>query len=106
MPKEKILHGVAASKGVAIGKAFIYEIKKTEVFQTPILSVYLKEETTRFERAIARTKEELKKIKEQINREIGEDFGQFLDAHIMMLEDDTIIETVKQRIFDEKKNAE
>ncbi|MGB9720006.1 MAG: phosphoenolpyruvate--protein phosphotransferase [bacterium] len=106
MPKEKILHGVAASKGVAKGKAFIYEIKKTEVFQTPILSVYLKEEVTRFVQAISKTKEELKEIKEQINREIGEDFGQFLDAQIMMLEDDTIIETVKQRIFDEKKNAE
>ncbi|MEO0123420.1 MAG: phosphoenolpyruvate--protein phosphotransferase [candidate division WOR-3 bacterium] len=106
MAKEKILHGVPASKGVAIGKAFIYEIKKTEVFQTPILSVYLKDEVIRFEKAIEKTREELKKIKEQINREIGEDFGQFLDAQIMMLDDETIIESVKQRIFTEKKNAE
>ncbi len=106
MAKEKILHGIAASKGIAYGKVFIYEIKKTEIFQTPILSVYLKEEIARFEKALVRTKEELKKIKEQINREIGEDFGQFLDAQIMMLEDDTIIETVRQKIFDEKKNAE
>ncbi len=106
MPKEKILHGVPASKGVAIGRAFLYEVKKTEVFQTPILSVYLKDEVMRFEKAIAKTKEELHKIKEQINKEIGEDFGQFLDAQIMMLEDETIIESVKQRIFNEKKNVE
>uniref|UniRef100_A0A7V0Z4U0 Phosphoenolpyruvate-protein phosphotransferase n=1 Tax=candidate division WOR-3 bacterium TaxID=2052148 RepID=A0A7V0Z4U0_UNCW3 len=106
MPKEKILHGVPASKGVAVGKAFIYEIKKTEIFQTPILSVYLKDEVSRFEKAVEKTREELKKIKEQINREIGEDFGQFLNAQIMMLEDETIIESVKQRIFNEKKNVE
>lgn len=106
MPKEKILHGIPASKGIAYGKAFIYEIKKIEVFQTPILPVYLKEEVARFERAIEKTKEELNKIKEQINREIGEDFGQFLDAQIMMLDDESIIEMVKQRIFDEKKNVE
>uniref|UniRef100_A0A7C6AG03 Phosphoenolpyruvate-protein phosphotransferase n=1 Tax=candidate division WOR-3 bacterium TaxID=2052148 RepID=A0A7C6AG03_UNCW3 len=106
MPKEKILHGVPASKGVAVGKAFIYEIKKTEIFQTPILSVYLKDEVARFEKAVEKTREELKNIKEQINREIGEDFGQFLDAQIMMLEDETIIESVKQRIFNEKKNVE
>jgi len=106
MPKEKILHGVPASKGVAVGKAFIYEIKKTEIFQTPILSVYLKDEVLRFEKALEKTREELKKIKEQINREIGEDFGQFLDAQIMMLEDETIFESVKQRIFNEKKNVE
>ncbi|MGQ9464813.1 MAG: phosphoenolpyruvate--protein phosphotransferase [bacterium] len=106
MPKEKILHGIAASKGIALGKVFIYETKKIEVFLTPILSVYLKDEVARFERAIEKTKEELKKIKDQINREIGEDFGQFLDAQIMMLDDESIIEIVKQRIFDEKKNAE
>ncbi|MCX7995227.1 MAG: phosphoenolpyruvate--protein phosphotransferase [candidate division WOR-3 bacterium] len=106
MPKERILHGIPASKGVGIGKAFIYEIKKTEVFQTPILSVYLKDEVVRFENAILKTKEELQRIKDQINREIGEDFGQFLDAQIMMLEDETILDAVKKRIFDEKKNAE
>uniref|UniRef100_A0A7V3RG55 Phosphoenolpyruvate-protein phosphotransferase n=1 Tax=candidate division WOR-3 bacterium TaxID=2052148 RepID=A0A7V3RG55_UNCW3 len=106
MRKEKIFRGIPASKGIAIGKVFIYQIKKTEVFQTPILSVYLKDEIARFEKAIEKTKEELKKIKEQINREVGEDFGQFLDAQIMMLEDETIIDTVKKRIFDEKKNAE
>ncbi len=106
MPKERILHGIPASKGIAHGKVFIYEITKIEVFQTPILSVYLKEEVSRFEKAIEKTKDELIKIKEQINREIGEDFGQFLDAQIMMLEDESIIESVKQRIYDEKKNAE
>lgn len=106
MPKEKILHGIPASKGVAIGKAFIYEVKKIEVFQAPILSVYLKDEVVRFEKALEKTREELKKIKEQINREIGEDFGQFLDAQIMMIDDETIIDSVKQRIFNEKKNVE
>lgn len=106
MPKEKIFHGVPASKGIVIGKAFIYEIKKTEIFQTPILSVYLKDEVARFERAVKKTKQDLEKIKDQINREIGEDFGQFLDAQILMLEDEMIIETVKKRIFEEKRNAE
>ncbi|MEO0183606.1 MAG: phosphoenolpyruvate-utilizing N-terminal domain-containing protein, partial [candidate division WOR-3 bacterium] len=72
MPKERIFHGVPASKGVAIGRAYIYEIKKAQIFQTPILSVYLKEEVARFEQAVLKTKEELKRIKEQINKEIGE----------------------------------
>ncbi len=106
MPKERIFHGIPASKGIARGKVFIYEVKKIEVFQTPILSIYLKEEISRFEKAVEKTKNDLVKIREQINREIGEDFGQFLDAQIMMLEDESVIETVKQRIFDEKKNAE
>ncbi len=106
MAKEKILRGVPASKGIGIGNGFVYEAKKVQVFQTPILSVYLKEEVARFEKALEETKKELSEIKRRINQEIGEDFGQFLDAQIMMLEDREIIESVKERIFNEKKNAE
>ncbi len=106
MPKQKILKGIAVSKGIAQGTAFIYETKKIEVFQTPILPVYLKEETERFEKAIEKTKQELINIQERINLEIGEDFAQFLDAQIMMLSDREIINTVKRNITEEKKNAE
>uniref|UniRef100_A0A7C4XV18 Phosphoenolpyruvate-protein phosphotransferase n=1 Tax=candidate division WOR-3 bacterium TaxID=2052148 RepID=A0A7C4XV18_UNCW3 len=106
MTKEKILRGVPASKGIAIGNVFIYEAREIQVFQTPILSIYLNEESARLERAIEQTKKELTEIRKRINQEIGEDFGQFLEAQIMMLEDREIIDTVKERIFSEKKNAE
>lgn len=106
MPKERILKGIAVSKGIAQGTVFIYETKKVEVFQTPILPVYLKEETERFEKAIEKTNQELAIIQKRINEEVGEDFAQFLDAQIMMLRDKEIIVSVKRRIFKEKKNAE
>ncbi len=106
MSKQRILKGIAVSKGIAQGTAFIYETKKIEVFQTPILPVYLKEETERFDKAIEKTRQELINIQERINQEIGEDFAQFLDAQIMMLSDKEIINTVKRRITEEKKNAE
>lgn len=106
MSKEKIIRGIAAARGIAHGRAFIYETKNLQVFQTPILSVYLKDEIQRFERALDQTARELSEIKSRINQEIGEDFGQFLDAQILMLRDREIIDTVKKRIAEEKKNAE
>ncbi len=106
MAKESILKGIAVSKGIAQGTVFIYETKKIEVFQTPILPVYLKDETERFEKAIEKTKQELINIQKRINQEIGADFAQFLDAQIMMLSDAEIIKMVKKRITSEKKNAE
>lgn len=106
MPKERILKGIAVSSGIAHGTAFIYETKKLEVFQTPIPSVYLNEEAERFKKAITKTKQELTNIQKRINEETGEDFAQFLDAQIMMLDDAEIISRVKQRIVKEKKNAE
>lgn len=106
MAKEKILRGIPASKGIARGKVFIYQAKNIQIFQVPILSVYLKEEIERLQKALEKTKTELVAIKERINQEIGEDFGQFLDAQILMLEDKTIIETVEERIMNEKMNVE
>ncbi len=106
MAKERILKGIAVSKGIAQGIVFVYEVRKVEVFQTPILAIYLKEEIGRFERAIEQTKKDLGDIKLRINEEIGEDFAQFLDAQILMLKDPDITENVKKKIIEEKKNAE
>lgn len=106
MAKERILKGIAVSKGIAEGTVFIYETKEIEVFQTPILSIYIQEEIERFERAVKQTKRELTNIKERINQEIGEDFARFLDAQILMLKDKEIIKAVKEKIKEEKKNAE
>jgi phosphotransferase system enzyme I (PtsI) len=106
MVKERILKGIAVSKGISHGTVFIFETKEIEVFQTPILPIYIKEEIERFEKAIKQTKHELMSIKERINQEIGVDFAQFLDAQILMLEDKEIINTVIKNIKNEKKNAE
>jgi len=106
MTKERILKGIPVSKGTAQGIVFIYETKKIEIFQTPILTVYLKDEIERFEKSVEKTKQELINIQKRINQEIGVDFAQFLDAQILMLSDTEIIEKVKKRIASEKKNAE
>ncbi|MCK4453413.1 phosphoenolpyruvate--protein phosphotransferase, partial [candidate division WOR-3 bacterium] len=106
MAKERRLKGIAVSEGIARGTVFIYETKKIEVFQTPIFSVYLKDETERFEKALDKTKQDLSNIQERINQETGKGFAQFLDAQIMMLSDKSIKEKVKKGIIEEKKNVE
>jgi len=106
MSRERILKGIAVSQGIAQGKVFIYETKQVEVFQIPILPEYLKDEIGRFDRAIKKTEHELRNIQKRLNYEIGENFAQFLDAQVMMLSDKAIIQKVKQRIAEEKLNAE
>ena len=106
MPREKIFKGIAVSKGIAQGTVFIYETKKVEVFQTPILSIYLKDENERFDRAVEKTEQDLLSIQERINQEIGGNFAEFLDAQIMMLKDKELLKLVKDTIIEEKKNAE
>ncbi len=106
MAKERILKGIAVSKGISRGTVFVYETKEIQVFQTSIPGIYLEREIERFLGALEKTKQELNSIKERINAEIGSDFAQFLDAQVLMLRDREIIATVKKRIKEEEKNAE
>jgi len=106
MAKERILKGIAVSKGISQGVVFIYETKDVKVVQTPIPARYLEKEIERFSKAVAKTEQELSNIKERINAETGADFAQFLDAQILMLRDREIINTVSDGIRKEKTNAE
>lgn len=106
MAREKILKGIAVSKGIAQGTVFVYESRNVEVFQTPILGIYLKDEAERFDEAIKKTILDLNSIQKRINEEIGGNFAAFLDAQILMLKDKEITERVKKNIFEERKNAE
>lgn len=106
MAKERILKGIAVSKGISQGTVFVYETREIQVFQTSIPGIYLEREIERFLGALEKTKQELNSIKERINAEIGSDFAQFLDAQVLMLRDREIIATVKKRIKEEEKNAE
>jgi phosphotransferase system enzyme I (PtsI) len=106
MAKERILKGIAVSKGICQGVVFIYETKDVKIVQTPIPARYLEKEIERFLRAVAKTEHELSNIKERINAETGADFAQFLDAQILMLKDREIINTVSDGIRVEKTNAE
>ncbi|UCG29752.1 MAG: phosphoenolpyruvate--protein phosphotransferase [candidate division WOR-3 bacterium] len=106
MAKERILKGIAVSKGICQGVVFIYETKDVKVVQTPIPMRYLETEVERFTKALKRTEKELSNIKERIDEEMGVDFAQFLDAQILMLKDRDIVEAVSSRIRTEKTNAE
>jgi phosphotransferase system enzyme I (PtsI) len=106
MAREKIFKGIAVSGGISQGTVFVYETKKVEVFQTPILSVYLKDEVERFEKAIEKTEQDLLNIQQRINQEIGGNFAAFLDAQILMLKDKDLLQLVRKKILEEKKNAE
>lgn len=106
MAKERILKGIAVSKGICQGEVYIYETKEVRIVQTPIPLRYLETEVERFTKALKKTEIELSNIKERINAEIGVDFAQFLDAQILMLKDREIIDSVSKRVKEEKTNAE
>ena len=95
--------GIPASPGIAVGEAFIYKKAATLPLKTaadPELEI------SRFEIALKRTKEEIRRLKEKALREIGEDKAAIFDAHIMILEDPGFTDRVLKYIREQSLSAE
>ncbi|SHF43039.1 phosphoenolpyruvate-utilizing N-terminal domain-containing protein, partial [Caloramator proteoclasticus] len=99
-----MLKGIAASSGVAIGKALVIVDKEVEIERRAIDNI--EAETTKLQNAVATAKEQLEKIKEIVREKIGEDKAQVFEAHLMMLEDPEFIGAVEAQISSESICAE
>ena len=100
----KILSGVGASKGIAIGRLLFYtgspyKIEKITVSDTQA-------EIARFEEARAVAVANLNNIYEKAKIELGDNDSMIFQIHAMMLEDPDYVESITEQIKTEQVNAE
>jgi len=102
----KELNGIAVSPGVAIGKVLILHAEDLIIRKRPISDSKVPNEIARFEDALTKTRAELLSIRKQIARDIGRDHSDIFNAHLLILEDRTLIEEVISKLKSEKNNVE
>ncbi len=91
----KQLKGIPVSPGVAIGKAFVF--LREDSFNIPLRKIKKSEvplEIARFEDAITRTRAEILGIRKKLSGQIGGEHSDIFNAHLLILEDRTLIEDV------------
>ena len=98
------LKGIGASVGLAIGKAIWWKKEKQNVTEQKIDSV--ENELKRLEDAVQIAMQEITELKEQTKEKIGEEEAEVFQAHLTFLSDPEYIGKIKERIQQEKKNAE
>lgn len=105
-PEEIVLKGVPAASGIAMGAAFILDKQEFIIPVRAIMENEIPVEIARFEEALIKTREEITNIQRKIGVEIGTQQERIFDAHLLVLEDRTLIEEVIKRIKKEKLSAE
>jgi phosphotransferase system enzyme I (PtsI) len=95
---EIILKGIPAAPGVAMGSAFILDKQEFVVTPRAIMEQEVPIEIARFEEALIKTREEIAGIQKKISEDMGGKHAQLFDAHLLVLEDRTLIEEVVKRI--------
>ena len=98
------LIGIAASSGIAIGKAFLMVEPDLTVTKSAVSNK--EEEVTRFHEAVNAAKLELQKIRDRAEIDLGAENAAIFDAHLLVLSDPELLDSVEGKINDEAVNAE
>lgn len=102
--REKTIHGIAASSGIAIAKAYRLETPDLAAEKRAVADV--EAEVARLEAAVAKAKEELEAIKKHALEKLGEDKAAIFAAHLLVLDDPELLNPIKEKIQTERVNAE
>ena len=95
--------GIAASKGYAIGKAFIQEHEEIVITDAKIEDVAAEKENLRV--ALEASKQQLTAIKEKTLAEIGEHEAAVFEAHLTLLDDPEFTGQMEMTIENDSLNA-
>lgn len=87
----------AVSRGVGIGKALCLTENAQQIFKTKLNTAQITEELTRFEESLFETKKRIEGIKTS---------NEIFNSHLLMLEDRSLNEKIKNTIKEQKFNAE
>ncbi|HVM46716.1 MAG TPA: phosphoenolpyruvate--protein phosphotransferase [Candidatus Acidoferrum sp.] len=105
-PSEKTLHGIPVSAGVCRGKLLVIGRARPVVSRRQLTDHALAEEINRLERALVQTRHQILEIQRRVSEGMGAQEGSIFDAHLLVLEDRTLLDEVVRVIQTEKVNAE
>ena len=95
------ISGIGISRGIAIGAVYRLEQGDIEVYEAAIPKNLIEDEISRFRRSVRTARQQLKAIRNSIPETTPADITDFIDTHLLMLEDSLLtaapVELIRQR---------
>lgn len=104
--QEKRCQGVPASPGIARGPIHVFSIESDDVVHYHVDPAHIPDEIARFENALIQTRAQILEMQQQIADAIGAKDAGIFDAHLLVVEDQTLIDEVLRRLESEHCNVE
>jgi len=102
----KVFHGIPSSSGIAIGHALPLKGVGFNVKRAHADEKELEEQIALFQKAVEKTKKELKKIKNTVKHEIGLEESAIFDAHILLVNDPNLVDKSIKKATEEHVSME
>src|SRR6266576_438106 len=103
---ETRLQGVGVSPGVARGVLHVVEDDRDDVVRRRIQASEIPNEIGRFETALIQTRSQILEMQERIAQSIGAKDAGIFDAHLLVVEDRTLIDEVLRKLQSDLCNVE
>ncbi len=104
--KEVLLRGIGVSTGVATGPVFLLTTDEDRIVERDISEDETDREIARFEEALINTRHQIREIQKQVEDAIGPESASIFDAHLLVVDDRSLVEEVIRGLKTEKKNVE
>src|ERR1700726_1240142 len=98
--------GIGVAPGIARGVVFIHHPDDEEPPKTKIHDSEVAKEIVRFESALIATRAQILEMQQRIAEAIGAKDASIFDAHLLVVEDRTLIDEVLRTLEREKLNVE
>jgi phosphoenolpyruvate-protein phosphotransferase (PTS system enzyme I) len=103
---EQRFRGIPVSAGVCRGKILVLDHARPSINRREIPESGLAEEVNRLERALIDTRHQILDVQRRVSEGMGAEEGSIFDAHLLVLEDRTLLDEVVRAIQEQKVNAE
>ena len=98
--------GIPVSRGIAIGPVFVRSgaFEEPDTFSVPEADI--EKELERFEEGLVRTREQIRELQQSIAQDVGSSDASIFDAHLLVLEDRSVLDEVVRSLKDDRTNVE
>ncbi len=103
---EKVFHGIPVSAGVCRGKILVLGKSLDAIPRRTIEVADAPAEIERLEQALVATRKEILQVQLKVTEAMGAKNAGIFDAHLLVLEDPTLIDEVTRLISEKQLNAE
>lgn len=103
---EQNFRGIPVSAGVCRGRLLVIGRSRPSIGRRDLSEAELQDEINRLERALVQTRHQILEVQRRVSDGMGAAEGSIFDAHLLVLEDRTLLDEVLRMIQTQKVNAE
>jgi phosphotransferase system enzyme I (PtsI) len=103
---ELVYKGIPVSAGICQGKAFVLHKAQTHVPHYDVAEADLPQQVQRFQQALVLTRQQIQEVQHKVSQALNAHEASIFDAHLLVLDDPTLIDSVTELIHSKKINVE